>query len=79
MNTRLAASIVLVALLFSCTDKSGINVPAPPPAGSDEQTQQQEENQQTTTEPENVIPEDAILVTNPYMEKYLEEVHLRKR
>lgn len=75
MNTRSATSIFLIALLLSCTKNSEINVPAPPPPDPNEQTQQQEETPPDNTEPENEIPEDAILVTNPYMEKYLEEVH----
>lgn len=77
--------ILLIPLLIACSStNNGFVVPEPThkeaipepkdedPAQNPEDTDNPEDTN-TTEEPE--IPADAILVTNPYMEKYLEEVH----
>jgi protein-tyrosine phosphatase len=79
MNTKLATSIIFLSLLFACNKPTGIGKPEPPQKWAAEEPKEEKpeepENPQNPSEQEPEIPADAILVTNPYMDKYLEEVH----
>ena len=81
MKTRLATLLILVPFLFACGKPNGVGKPDPPQKFAVDETveeqpgNQEEENNQNPGEQEPEIPADAILVTNPYMDKYLEEVH----
>ena len=81
MKTRLATLLILVPFLFACGKPNGVGKPDPPQKFAvdetvEEQTgNQEEENNQNPGEQEPEVPADAILVTNPYMDKYLEEAH----
>lgn len=77
-------SVCLIALLLACSGKNEITPPAPIEKQAVVDTTAQVTTPQGPDEPGGnggtgdtgvVIPEDAILVTNAYMEKYLEEVH----
>ena len=79
------AFILLLPLLIACnSSNNGFVVPTPTnkeaaPENKEDDNQNTEDpqqgNQEGNQEDEIQIPADAILVTNPYMEKYLEEVH----
>lgn len=79
MNTKLATSIIFLSLLLACNKPAGIGKPEPPQKWAAEEPKEEKpeepENPQNPSEQEPEIPADAILVTNPYMDKYLEEVH----
>ena len=68
---------------MACSSSNEFVAPAPTNKQAaeepkEEPTQEPEDPQNTDTPEEPQIPEDAILVTNPYMEKYLEEVHYKE-
>lgn len=79
MNTKLATSLILFSILLACGKPTGVGRPDPPQKWAVEEPKEDPvdnpEEPQTPSEPEIEIPADAILVTNPYMDKYLEEVH----
>lgn len=78
MNTKLATIVILFPFLLACNKPSGIGRPEPPQklaADEKEENTTTPEQPETPSTPEIEIPADAILVTNPYMDKYLEEVH----
>lgn len=76
MNIKLATSIICLSLLLACSKPNGIGKPEPPQKWAVEEPKEENpEEPLNPSEPEPEIPADAILVTNPYMDKYLEEVH----
>lgn len=76
---RIPLILVFPFLIACSSSNNGFEVPLPPPHTEDvtkpEDNQKPEEPRTGNEEEENQIPADAILVTNPYMDKYLEEVH----
>ena len=80
MKSRFLPLLILLSSVLACSKSSGIPVPPPPSnkqaAEEPKETPGEEDPQNNSEEPE--IPADAILVTNEYMEKYLEEVHYKE-
>ena len=74
---RITTFLILFSLLVACGKPAGIALPAPPPSTpEDNSTPSDPSDPSTPGDPDDPeIPADAILVTNSYMEKYLEEVH----
>ena len=80
MKARIVSLLILFPLLFGCTKPSGAITPPPPSEKMAAEEPKEEPVEEPQDEPETgpEIPEDAILVTNEYMEKYLEEVHYQE-
>ena len=88
MSIRQLALFFLLPFMFGCSSPVDIVPPEPsqkqaiidstqiPDVPQVPDTPETPDEQETPVEPE--IPEDAILVTNAYMEKYLEEVHYKE-
>ena len=76
---RITVSLILLPLLLGCSSSNnGFVVPEPThkeAAPEDSKDDTQDPQNPGTQEEENQVPANAILVTNSYMEKYLEEVH----
>ena len=76
MVKRLLSLFIIVPLLIGCTDPDPIVVPPPPEKEDVEEPKEDPAQPEEDDEPE--MPADAILVTNPYMEAYLAEVHYQE-
>ena len=75
MRLRLTSFIILSALLLSaCGESDTYVVPGPPPQDETKPQDPPTPDPPKPEEPEGPVI-DSILVTNPYMDKYLEEVH----